>query len=161
MKKILGLLALCVLTLVACDDTPEPEPIVKAPIVTLDKEIVEATAEGGTFNVNYTIENAQEGVMLRVVEEVEWISDITVKSGVISFVVAANETTEERNATLNVEYTGAETHTIAVTQAAKREEPKPELICSVCGSSISEKVHAFSVDRFGKPMCYNCQKKGG
>lgn len=134
MKKILGLLALCALTLVACNDTPEPEPIlpepepiVKAPIVTLDKDIVEATAEGGTFNVNYTIENAQEGVMLCVVEDVEWISDVTAQSGVISFVVAANETTKERNATLNVEYTGAETHTIAVTQAAKHEEPKPEL----------------------------------
>ena len=127
MKKILGLLALCALTLVGCNDTPEPEPIMKAPIVTLDKDIVEATAEGGTFNVNYTIENAQEGVILRVVEKVEWISDVTAQNGVISFVVAANETTQERNATMNVEYTGAETHTIAVTQATKHEEPKPEL----------------------------------
>ena len=126
MKKILGLLAICALTLVACNDTPEPEPIVKAPIVTLDKESVEAPAEGGTFSVGYTIENAQEGVVLSVVEDVEWISDVTAQDGVISFAVAANEAKDERNATLSVEYTGAETRTIAVAQAAKSKEPTPE-----------------------------------
>ncbi len=127
MKKILGLLALCALTLVACNDTPEPEPIVKDPVVTLEKESVEAPAEGGTFSVNYTIDNAQEGVTLSVVEDVEWISDVTAQEGVISFVVAANDATEGRNATLTVEYTGAEAHAIAVAQAAKSEEPEPEL----------------------------------
>lgn len=127
MKKILGLLALCALTLVACNDTPEPEPIVKAPVVTLEKESVEAPAEGGTFSVNYTIENAQEGATLSVVEDVEWISDVTAQEGVISFVVAANDATEGRNATLTVEYTGAEARAIAVAQAAKSEEPEPEL----------------------------------
>lgn len=124
MKKILGLLALCALTLVACNDTPEPEPIVKAPVVTLEKESVEAPAEGGTFSVNYTIENAQEGVTLSVVEDVEWISDVTAQEGVISFVIAANDATEGRNATLTVEYTGAEARAIAVAQAAKSEEPE-------------------------------------
>lgn len=127
MKKTLGLLALCALTLVACNDTPEPEPTVKAPVVTLEKESVEAPAEGGTFSVNYTIDNAQEGVTLSVVEDVEWISDITAQEGVISFVVAANDATEGRNATLTVEYTGAEARAIAVAQAAKSEEPEPEL----------------------------------
>ncbi len=127
MKKILGLLALCALTLVACNDTPEPEPIVKAPVVTLEKESVEAPAEGGTFSVTYTIDNAQEGVTLSVVEDVEWISDVTAQEGVISFVVAANDATEGRNTTLTVEYTGAEARAIAVAQAAKSEEPEPEL----------------------------------
>ncbi len=127
MKKFFGLLAMCASVLVGCNDTPEPEPVVETPVVTLDKESVEAPAEGGTFSVGYTIENAQEGVVLSVVEDVEWISDVTAQDGTISFEVAANEATEKRNATLSVEYTGAVARTIAVAQAAKSEEPKPEL----------------------------------
>ncbi len=127
MKKIFGLLAICALTLVGCNDTPEPEPVVKAPVVTLDKQSVEASAEGGEFTVNYTIENPVEGVTLVVTEDVEWIEDVTAVDGVISFAVAANDLEEAREATLNVEYTGAEARTIAVAQAAKAVAPTPEL----------------------------------
>lgn len=31
--------------------------------------------------------------------------------------------------------------------------------CADCGAEISEKVHDWSVKKFGKPLCYNCQKK--
>ena len=128
MKKLFGLLAICALSFVACKpDTDTPEPAAKTPVVTLDKQSVEAPAEGGEFTVNYTIENAVEGVALSVVEDVEWISDATANEGVISFVVAANELEEARNATLNVEYNGAETRTIEVAQAAMAVAPKPEL----------------------------------
>lgn len=124
MKKIFGLLAICALTLVGCNDTPEPEPIVKAPVVTLDKESIEASAEGGEFTVNYTIENAVEGVTLSVNEDAEWISDVVASDGVITFTVAANDVEEQREAVLNVEYTGAEARAIAVAQAAKDKEPE-------------------------------------
>lgn len=124
MKKIFGLLAICALTLVGCNDTPEPEPIVKTPVVTLDKESVEASAEGGEFTVNYTIENPVEGITLEVTEGVEWISDVAVADDAISFVVAANDLEEAREATLYIEYAGAEARTIAVAQAAKDKEPE-------------------------------------
>lgn len=128
MKKIFGLLAMSAFALVACNpDTPEPEPVVEAPVVTLDKQSVEASAEGGEFTVNYTIENPVEGVTLAVTEDVAWIEDVTAEDGVISFVVAANDLEEAREATLNVEYTGAEARTIAVAQAAKAVAPTPEL----------------------------------
>ena len=128
MKKLFGLLAICALSFVACKpDTETPEPAAKTPVVTLDKQSVEAPAEGGEFTVNYTIENAVEGVALSVVEDVEWISDVTANEGVISFVVAANEFEEARNTTLNVEYQGAEARVIEVAQAAKAAAPKPEL----------------------------------
>jgi PBP1b-binding outer membrane lipoprotein LpoB len=98
MKKIFGILAMCAFALVGCNDTPEPEPqpIEKNPVVTLDKQSVEAPAEGGTFSVNYTIENAQEGVALSVTEDVAWISDAVAADGVITFVVAANDAKEAR-----------------------------------------------------------------
>jgi len=31
--------------------------------------------------------------------------------------------------------------------------------CDVCGAEISEKVYNYSIDKFGKPLCFNCQKK--
>ena len=128
MKKIFGLLAMSAFALVACNpDTPEPEPVVEAPVVTLDKQSVEVSAEGGEFTVNYTIENAVEGVTLAVTEDVEWISDVEVAESAISFAVAANDLEVAREATLNVEYTGAEARTIAVAQAAKSVAPTPEL----------------------------------
>ena len=34
---------------------------------------------------------------------------------------------------------------------------KPQ--CADCKTSISEKVHDFSVKKFGKPLCMDCQKK--
>ena len=128
MKKLFGLLAICALSFVACKpDTETPEPVAKAPVVTLDKQSIETPAEGGEYVVNYTIENAVEGATLSVVEDVEWISDVTANEGVISFVVAANEIEEPRNTTLNVEYQGAEARVIEVAQAAKAATPEPEL----------------------------------
>ena len=51
-----------------------------------------------------------------------------------------------------------------------REQPaqKPEAersdtpVCAECGTGrISEKVVKFSTDKFGKPLCYRCQRKRG
>ena len=131
MKKIFSLLALCAFALVGCNDTPEPEPVGQAPVVTLDKSSVEATAEGGLFEVNYTIENAKEGVELTVANSFEWISDVAAAEGVISFTVAANDLEEAREATLNVEYTGAEACTITVKQAAKEAPAMPAIALEV------------------------------
>ncbi len=38
---------------------------------------------------------------------------------------------------------------------------EPVSVCSVCGAEISEKVYNYSVKKFGKALCYNCQKKAG
>lgn len=41
------------------------------------------------------------------------------------------------------------------------DDPKPdsEPCCDMCGAAISEKVYNYSIDKFGKPLCYNCQRK--
>lgn len=38
-------------------------------------------------------------------------------------------------------------------------EPQEEIVCSECGNAISEKVKSFSVSKFGRPLCFTCQKK--
>ncbi len=128
MKKIFALLTLVALALTSCSETPEPEPQpVKKPIVALDKQSVSVKAEGGNYSVGYTIENAKEGAELSVVNDAEWIVDITVEANNITFVVEPNESTEAREAKLSVEYPEADTRTISVNQAAKSEEPEPTL----------------------------------
>lgn len=44
-----------------------------------------------------------------------------------------------------------------------RDEPAPPQsappTCSVCGAEVSDKVYSYSLSRFGRPLCYACQKK--
>lgn len=35
-----------------------------------------------------------------------------------------------------------------------------EFVCSECGAEVSAKVANYSLDKFGKILCYDCQKKG-
>lgn len=39
-----------------------------------------------------------------------------------------------------------------------QEENQDELICSECGTAISQKVFDYSVKKFGRPLCYEHQK---
>ena len=34
-----------------------------------------------------------------------------------------------------------------------------ELICSACGVEIAQKVRDYSVEKYGRPLCYVCQRK--
>lgn len=127
MKKIFALLTIVALALTSCDKNPEPEPQPEAtPIVALDKQSISVKAEGGNYSVGYTIENAIEGVELNIVNDAEWIVDITVEPNVIAFVVEPNESPEAREAELSVEYPQTEPRTITINQAAKSEEPEPQ-----------------------------------
>lgn len=42
---------------------------------------------------------------------------------------------------------------------AKETVSQTSAKCSVCGKEISEKVASFSMDKFGKPLCYTCQRE--
>ena len=127
MKKIFALLTIVALALTSCDKNPEPEPQPEAtPIVALDKQSISVKAEGGNYSVGYTIENAIEGVELNIVNDAEWIVDITVEPNNIAFVVEPNESPEAREAELSVEYPQTEPRTITINQAAKSEEPEPQ-----------------------------------
>ena len=39
------------------------------------------------------------------------------------------------------------------------KETQVEFHCASCGAEISAKVANYSLDKFGKALCYNCQKK--
>lgn len=60
----------------------------------------------------------------------------------------------------------AEEVDMAIKKQEMKQKPveKTELaeyfICAECGDAITEKVAKYSRDKFGKQLCYNCQKKG-
>ena len=136
MKKLFYLLLCLPLALAACEKQPAPEPTPEEPTptteVVLAKSTIEATAEGGRYEVSYTIKNPVEGHNLFVAKSSDyaWISDLGAEDDVIYVVVEANETNNAREAVVEVSY--GEKHSnenfkaLTIKQAAKAEEPKPE-----------------------------------
>ena len=99
--------------------------------LTLDIKSIDATAEGGHFEVNYTLENPVEGAELKVMAEKEWVYNIdTTTAGVISFDVATSYDAEARNCRLELIYPGVYPNpTLTVKQAVGKEHSiKLELV---------------------------------
>ena len=92
--------------------TPAEEE--RIPVLGIEEDLIAVPAEGGEFSVRYSLENPVDGVLPSVVPEegCDWVSDFTVSEGVISFTVAANENSGQRNVKVEVTYpqvsTGAE-----------------------------------------------------
>ena len=120
------------LTLFAGCKSPEPEVKPQGDTtLTLETKSVEATAEGGHFEVNYTLENPVAGAELKVSAEKDWVHNIdTSVEGVISFDVATSYDPEARNCRLELIYPGVYPNpTLTVKQAVGKEHSiKLELV---------------------------------
>lgn len=122
MKKFFYLLLALPLAFAACNETPEPEPVVKEPVLNVTETSLDFAAEGGEGVITYAVENAVEGTEVTATCVADWVEDLTVADK-ITFTVAANEG-EARETTVVVAY-GKLSKEVAVKQAAKGEEPKP------------------------------------
>lgn len=123
LKNLFYFLLALPLVFAACEPTEEPTPEQKEPKLTLTSNSeINFAAEGGEGTITYTLENAVEGTELTATCEAEWITDITVTEA-ITFTVAANEETAEREAKVVVAY-GELTFEVAVKQVGKNEAPK-------------------------------------
>lgn len=136
MKKLFYLLLCLPLAFAACEKpapepTPEPTPTTE---VVLAKSTIEATAEGGRYEVSYTIKNPVEGHNLFVAKSSDyaWISDFGAEDGVIYVVVEANETDNAREAVVEVsygeKYSNENFKALTIKQAAKAEEPVNDVV---------------------------------
>ena len=109
---------------------PEIEPQGDTTL-TLETTSVDATADGGHFEVNYALENPIEGAEIKVNAEKDWVYNIdTSVDGVISFDVAASYDAEARNCRLELIYPGIYPNpTLSVKQAVGKEHSiKLELV---------------------------------
>ena len=106
------------LTLFAGCKGPEPEPQGDSAIE-LESKVVEATAEGGHFEIAYTLTNPQPGAELKVSAQKDWVHNIdTSVPGLLIFDVATSYEAEARNCRLELIYPGVYPNpTITVKQA--------------------------------------------
>ncbi|MBO5717614.1 MAG: BACON domain-containing protein [Alistipes sp.] len=81
-----------------------------------ENSMVEIDSEGGEVSVDYVINNGIEGIDIVATAEAEWISDIVVGNGAITFNVAKNNNTEARDTRVRVAYPNADTRYITVKQ---------------------------------------------
>lgn len=82
-----------------------------------------------------------------------------------------NDNGEISSLTITNETTGNECFTWKMGRKAPKETPAKEPpksddiidgfipVCKDCGAEITPKVHDYSVSKFKKPLCFECQKK--
>ena len=107
------------------------EPATQTVSLELEKRVVEVTADGGTFEVAYTLSGASAGAELKVNVEKGWVHDVdTSVAGIVSFKVDASYETDERKCRLELIYPGVYPNpTITVKQAVGKEHAiKLELV---------------------------------
>ena len=126
------------LAFVACNDPEEPTA---QPVLTLTSEAtMQFPAEGGEGVITYIGEFIGESnevtgnfpVTEYAVEaycDAEWVTDLVIGEN-IKFTVLANDG-DARETEIDVKYGGKEAFKVAVKQAAKGEEPKPEYAMDV------------------------------
>ena len=115
LNKLFLLLLALPLTFVACEPNEPIETPTDPAVLTLTSEnSLQFTPEGGNGTITYTLENAVAGTELTATTTAEWITDITVGE-TITFVVAANESTQKRNDRILVTY-GTENFNVFVKQ---------------------------------------------
>lgn len=78
------------------------------------------SADGGSGSFTYTLKNPKDGVQLEAETESEWITDITISDGAVSYTVAPNEIEEVREGLITLTY-GELTKDITISQAAWEE----------------------------------------
>jgi hypothetical protein len=66
-------------------------------------ESIEATHEGGQFEITYTLEGAKEGAVPTVTCKADWITDITIEESIKIFILA-NDGNESRFAPILINY---------------------------------------------------------
>ena len=124
--------ALTLTLLAGCkSDEPTPEPPHGETTLTLETKSIDATAEGGHFEVTYSLNNAVAGAELKVNAEKDWVYNIdTSVEGLLTFDVATSYETEARSCRLELIYPGVYPNpTLTVKQAVGKEHSiKLELV---------------------------------
>lgn len=99
-------MAAIALIMASCDsDTPDtPQNDIQNPVITFEKSDVELSHEAGSYTLNYTISNPLAGASIIANCEESWLTITTISDSSVSFNVEANNTFDERVATIVVKY---------------------------------------------------------
>ena len=125
MKRFFSIVAtLSLLAVVGCKEKSNEVDVPMAAEFALDSTQVTAPAEGGDFEVSYTVTNPATGAVVLTECKENWITGLsTATEGKICFTVAPNYKKEARSARIAVQYTAvAEKFEIAVVQSESTAE---------------------------------------
>ena len=101
--------ALVLVAFTGCKDNGQTETEQPDPVFELSDNAIQATAEGGLYDVNYVLANPVEGGEIKLVSDVDWVSDPDYSvEGKVTVTVAPNYDNADRNANLHVTYTYGE-----------------------------------------------------
>lgn len=106
--------ALLLTTSCGTDNTETPVEVTT--VVTLDNDSLEAVADGGTYSVNYTIENGLSGIDIVAQSSVQWIKEFQTQDGVLSFKIDANRETTPREGVITIKYPQVKNQIVKVSQ---------------------------------------------
>lgn len=119
MKKFLALATMVALIFVGCQD---PEPV-QPELKLTSQSTMSFTAEGGNGTITYSLTNPVNGTEIEASSSDSFVASFdTATSGSVTFVVAANEATEARSATITVKYS-TESFTVTVNQEGAASQP--------------------------------------
>lgn len=124
---MMGLMPLVALTLlVGCKpgpdgpDGPNPPAVEKDSVIKLGKTSVSASLAGGSYLLEYTIENPHQGEKITAEAAEDWVNGFNCNiSGALQFNVDANPGSEPRECLVTVKYRYAEDVVFTVKQGAK------------------------------------------
>ena len=117
------------LLLLGCnkDNPASPQPL--PPTLSFETASVNTSPEGGPSQIKYKINNPIEGATVSAQCKDTWISEInTATPGVISFMVAANETTQARETVVEVSYADIQKISSFTVKQTAPGTAKPEIL---------------------------------
>ena len=110
---------------VGCEDPngiDEPINVTKDSKLVLGKDKVDASVGGGTYLIQYTIENAHQGEKISAVAAESWVSNFNYGiTGALGFDVAANTGSQPRECLVTVKYRYADDAVFVVKQGARTD----------------------------------------
>ena len=135
------------LGMVACtEDAPSNGNETKTPVIKFQSETVEIDYDGAEVLVDYTIENPVKGEMVVINNNTEWLTVETVGDAQLKFSAAANDAEAERKADVVINYKGAESVTLKVTQDYNALANSPIAIKFVAADHASVTVDILTTD---------------
>lgn len=124
MKKYFLLLAMALVAMVSCESVETPAGPCELKLIS--SAVMDFTADGGQGVIDYTLTGVKEGELPTAESGSNWVTNITVADK-ITFDIALNEVTEQRTATIYVEY-GEQNFSVQIMQAGAEPEIVPDVV---------------------------------
>lgn len=148
---ILGCFGVLLLSLVACQPTEKTSPDPMDPVITFNYEEVAVSKDGGSYAVEYFIENPVEGAVVEVTLDANWLQNLdTSIAGIIIFEALPNEVTEPRETTLTLTYSALEN---SVRLPVKQEAADPPTFV-YSNLLVRESYYQFDLTTQDKEQAY-------